>query len=297
MTTFEELISQPNASIVAYHPRSTDENYSVKIGVPGNGTKFFPNVKADRLKQLLGGNFHPEGFSSEGHESMELDNPEPQQQELQKQEQEPEHHGKTRGRPYSGKSFLEFMNEGGKITEYHPTKIGYYSVHVVHPSGIEDTFSNISPEHFEKYKNNGSVNKYPEEWSIHPHRVGDTFEKVMQAGGQILDKKEFPSSSVRILMPADKGGGMEFFSNISPERLEKYKSQIDLSKKPASKEEASYHHRKGNIFEKCMEQGGTIVSIEEYPFYSVHVRAADGNLEFFSHVGAANIERFEKRAR
>jgi hypothetical protein len=289
MTTFEELTSQPDVAIVAYRPRSTDGNYSVKIKVPGGGIKFFPNVKADRLKQVLGANFYSDGINWNKSDSKEVDD-----LEKEPQQQGPEHHGKTRGRQYSGKSFLEYMNEGGKITEYHPTKTGYYSVHVVHPSGLEDTFSNISPEHFEMYKHNGSVKKYPEEWSIHPHRVGDTFEKIMQAGGHLLDKKEFPSSSVRILMPENEGGGVEHFSNISPERLEKYKAQVDLSKNAPPKEEAGQHHRKGNLFEKCMEKGGVIVGIDEHPFYSVHVRAADGNLEFFSHVGAANLGRFEK---
>jgi hypothetical protein len=285
MTTFEESVSQPNATVVEYHPHSANENYSVKVKLPGGETKFFPNVKADRLKQSLGGNFHPEGLNWDGQDHMSVDDPE---------KQEPEHHGKTRGRHYSGKSFLDYMNEGGRITEYHPTKTGHYSVHVVHPSGLEDTFSNISPENFEKFKHNDSVKKYPEEWSIHPHRVGDRFEKIMQAGGHILNKKEFPSSSVRILMPANEGGVVEHFSNISPERLEKHEAQIDLSKTAPSKEVANQHHRKGNLFENCMEKGGVIVGIDEHPFYSVHVRAADGNLELFSHVGAATLKRFEK---
>jgi len=285
MVSFDEIMSQPGSVIVAYHPRSSDQNYSVKVGLPSGTTKFYPNVKVEKLKEYVR-DFREEGLldGSEGSERPET----PQKEDKSQQEEKP----RQRGHHYSGKSFMDYMNEGGKITEYHQTKIGYYSVHVVHPSGIEDTFSNISPEHFQQFYSKEAEMRYPEEWSIRPHRVGDTFEKVMSEGGQIMDKKEFPSNSVHIQMPASEGGGFEFFSNISPERLEKYSDRINLSQNLA-KDSGEYHHQKGNRFETCMEKGGIIVGVDTHPFYSVHVRTSDGNLEFYSHVGQRTLDKFK----
>ncbi|KAJ3414785.1 hypothetical protein HDV05_006032 [Chytridiales sp. JEL 0842] len=54
-----------------------------------------------------------------------------------------------------GQSFIELVeNQGGKITDYHPTERGTYSVYVQTKDGSRHPFSSISEEHMQQYAEN-----------------------------------------------------------------------------------------------------------------------------------------------
>ncbi|RUS16966.1 hypothetical protein BC937DRAFT_90601 [Endogone sp. FLAS-F59071] len=119
----------------------------------------------------------------------------------------------------AGRNFEKMMEERPKIIDYHQTQSGNYTVHVSSPDGTIDVFSNISPEHFARYRTEEAVERQPgqpEQPASRPHLVGDTFEKVMESGGRITNTTAFVSHSVRIIMPPQDGEEkewIEFFGN------------------------------------------------------------------------------------
>lgn len=153
------------------------------------------------------------------------------------------------------------------------------SVHVRSPDGTIDVFSNISPEHFERYRTEEAVERQPGQPALPEqpasHHIGNTFEKVMEGGGSIISTNAFVGHSVRAIMPPQDGEEnewVEFFGNgeflfgrfeifvdlwlnlcasrhpalsdaVSEEALSKYKDRVNLSRDVPPKSEMS-HTRK-----------------------------------------------------
>ncbi|RUS32835.1 hypothetical protein BC938DRAFT_474110 [Jimgerdemannia flammicorona] len=194
------------------------------------------------------------------------------------EEKEPGPHGYGVGR-----NFEKLMEEGAVITDYHVNKTEHFTVHTRNPDGTTDVFSNITAKHFEQHKTNEVIERPPEQVSLRPHHAGDTFEKVMEAGGRVLEKNEFVGYSVTILMPPAEGEieqRLEFFGNggvmygvsgvcVSVGCM--HKDHIDLT-------------RSGYTFETCMKMGGIIIRHDPHPFYSI---------EFYSHVSKDRLQKYE----
>ncbi|RUO97201.1 hypothetical protein BC936DRAFT_140818 [Jimgerdemannia flammicorona] len=207
------------------------------------------------------------------------------------EEKEPGPHGYGVGR-----NFEKLMEEGAVITDYHVNKTEHFTVHTRNPDGTTDVFSNITAKHFEQHKTNEVIERPPEQVSLRPHHAGDTFEKVMEAGGRVLEKNEFVGYSVTILMPPAEGEieqRLEFFGNVSEEVLNKHKDHIDLTRSVPNKDTISHAHHKGYTFETCMKMGGIIIRHDPHPFYSVRVKSVDGKIEFYSHVSKDRLQKYE----
>ncbi|OZJ04101.1 hypothetical protein BZG36_02855 [Bifiguratus adelaidae] len=340
MPSLEDVVKQ-GATLVEANPRKTpsrkaskneDVSMTVKVKLPDDAIKTFPNVKKSKLAELgLEVKGKEDGKESEDFRSQEDGKapangaerpsspaePEPEQKKPRidptvvgggniertinvpsapkadyanrttgddaSDQKEPGFHGYGVDR-----SLEDIMNRGGKITDYHETSSGHYSVHTELPDGTRDVFSNITKEKFDKYKTEESRHQPPEKILLRQHHVGDTFGKVMEEGGQILDRQEFRNFNIRVLVFEEGQQHLESF-NISEELLGQYASQVDLEK--SLPEDLIRQHVKGNNFGKCMELGGTIVSKTPHPFYAVHVKAKDGKIEYYSHVSQEAIDK------
>jgi hypothetical protein len=241
--------------------RNAQGRYEVHVRLPDQSTKFFPNVSRSHLEAYLQ-HLNAKQHGDQTEQVVE--------QELGKHE---EHVSK----------FDELIESGGQIVDSYINARNLYTVQVKTPEGDTRVFPNISKDHLERYT---SIDKH-----AHRRRLsGDTFERVMNSGGEITDIQKFSSNSVYIKMP---GGNVEQFGNVSQDRLNKYKDRINLNRGVAHDRSVEHRHHKGDTFEACMEQpGATIVDVAEHPFYSVHVKTSDGITETYSHVSGRVLNKY-----
>jgi len=233
-------------------------HYAVRVKMPDDSEKFFPNVIEEHVKPFMGGG-NPEMSSEEDEEKAEL----------------------------RRSKFLKAMQNGGVITEYHKNKRGNYAVHVKLPSNQVETYPNISEEHLNQFRDKIAQEKLPD--PEHHHR--DTFEKVMSEGGCIENIVKFESYSVHIKMPE---GNIEQFGNISKEHLEKYRDRVDLHPELVHDRTIDHQHHKGDTFEACMQRPGvTIIDCRLHPFYSLHVKTPDNRVEYYTHVSEKRLEKYQ----
>ncbi|KAJ3117207.1 hypothetical protein HDU96_007635 [Phlyctochytrium bullatum] len=115
--------------ITAVHDHEHNNNLSVYVMKPDDEVEMvFSNVSQAHLEKLKQNYPHVK-------ERMEkLVDPEYEEQKL---------HAST--------TFLDIMKSGGRITDYHPTERGTYSIHCVSKDGVKYSYSSISDAHMREF--------------------------------------------------------------------------------------------------------------------------------------------------
>ncbi|KAI9142827.1 hypothetical protein BKA69DRAFT_1037281 [Paraphysoderma sedebokerense] len=190
------------------------------------------------------------------------------------------------GRP----SMDQVLQSGGKITEYHKhANDDYYVVHVTTPQREIFNFSNVRPDHLEKYLKSAQPPSYRGKEEAHrPTHV--TLEELMDRGGKIVSFHPTRAGyfSVNVKVPESDGTtNVYVFTNISRDKFERYRSRESVYHgpqefhPPATEKYPSPQTSPGKDqsqemmrrrFEESMRNGGEIVGKEQFRTFSVHVR-------------------------
>jgi len=219
--------------------------------------------------------------------------------------------------------FDRILESGGKIQEYHKhAKNDYFSVHVQTSDKQIMNFSNIKPEHLEKYlQKPGHPATSDLRLNEEVHRPTNvTFDQLMNNGASIVSyhptsRGNF-SVQVRAVEP-DGHSAVYVFTNISRGNFEKwrtnesvYRGPEEFHPPPMQQPESAeirtsgapvYPHSNKSIpwqkgkFEEAMNDGAQIIESRPLHSCSVHVKTGDNQIEHFGNIHPGVLDKYERR--